>query len=199
MKKIYLTLICGLVVSLFANCGKKDDGNNAPADMSSMCYYARSNASSYGTYYPTTTGATCNYNYQAVGFSQPSTLQYMASGVAPTCGVSTMGTQQQLVYSPTKGLGCVDTSRLYLDGQVVAYGLNQATMTFTVVPTPPNLLVQSAYYNQGMYGNMYYNNTTNQVVVLRVCDASEQCPSGQACRSPFGPSVPSAVGVCYAN
>jgi hypothetical protein len=230
MNKIYLSIVGALIVGLFANCGKKDDDHNGASEMASTCYLMQTSA--VGTN-PAQSGQ-CNYNYAAAGFSNATNINngygqgagqygytagYSGYGGAygqpttPTCSTSVNGTQQMLVYSNSKGIGCVDTSRLFMSGQVATYDLNRTTMNFSVVPTPATLYSNNPYAYQNQYANSGYNSgyntgyansaysTLSPTMVLRVCDANETCASGQTCRSPFGPTpqIASPIGVCYYN
>lgn len=226
MKKVITTaILSGLVLSVFANCGKKDDkaSSNAPADMAATCYFMQTNSAtangSNGMYPTSPNAANCNYNYSVVGGftslygASMNTMMGAGyfSGSTPTCSGG-----QTLVYSPSKGLGCVSTNQLNISGQPVVYDLNRTTLTFTTVSTPnpyyqqqqQGQFSQYPYNNQNMfgYGNNGYPNVNQQytnngltmgVQVLRVCDASENCPNGQSCRSPFGPTTAPALGICY--
>lgn len=200
MKKLLMVLGGALVLGVFANCGNKDQPP-AAAGMSAMCYYQQtSNGAATYNYYGGYVGGNCNYNYSALAGSGFSQAQVGYGGFAQTAGfmgsVCGMGSQA-VVYSPTKGLGCVDATRLNLSGQVATYTLNQQTQTF-VPSSAPSPYYQ--YQNNNMYGyNGFGGSSINgMLTVLRVCDNVELCPAGQSCRSPVGPGASATgVGVCY--
>lgn len=191
-KKILIGGVFGLVLATFVSCGNKDEGRHGAADMNATCYLLQTNALASNP-----TAGHCYYNYSAnPGFQSITTTGYnnnwslgiggwdpwrtnywngYGSNTTPSCGYS-----MQMVYSPTKGLGCVNTNQLNMNGQPVYYTFNQTTLTF----------VQA-------YIQYYPGGTTSTARVLRVCDDSEPCPSGQHCRSPMGPMPSGAIGICY--
>jgi hypothetical protein len=238
MNKVYLTVLGALIVGLFANCGKKDDSHDGGAEISGACYLMQSSAIASTNPAP---GGQCSYNYAAApGFSSASNVnsgynqmagQYgygttygagygngygtsgYGSSMTPTCANSMTGTQQILVYSGSKGVGCVDSTRLFMSGQVATYDINRTTMNFSLIPTPTSLYSNNPYtnnqYGTNPYGTSPYgaspyatsSTVVSPTMVLRVCDASELCASGQTCRSPIGPTaqIASPIGVCYYN
>lgn len=208
MKKLVMMALGGAaVLAIFANCGRNDNNPGGPTGMSASCYYQQTSANggAYAYGYMNQPGTPCNYNYSALssqGFSQANTAGfYQTSMMYGMCS----GGAQAPVYSPSKGLGCVDATRLNLSGQVATYALSQATMAFVPNSAPsPYYQTQPYGYNNGYGGGMsgypgtYGNGMNGMVTVLRVCDGVELCPSGQYCRSPIGPTASSAgVGICY--
>ncbi len=209
MKKLTMMIMGGgLVLALFANCGRNDNNPGGPTNMSAMCYYQQTSTNNNYSY-ANQMGTPCNYNYSALsvaGFTQANTTGgfYQTSSMYGACN----GAAQATVYSPTKGLGCVDSTRLMLSGQVVTYALNQATQTFVPSSAPSPYFGNqmnggySPYGGQAFGGAGYYGGnsfaTNGMLNVLRVCDGIELCPAGQFCRSPIGPtSMNTGVGLCY--
>lgn len=207
MKKLWMALIGAAVLGVFANCGNKDQPS-AASGMPATCYYQQTSSGAGNYNYYGYQGGNCSYNYAALAGSGFSQAQVGYGGgfnqTAGFMGSICMGGSQAVVYSPTKGLGCVDATRLSMSGQVVTYTLNQQTQTFVPSSAP------SPYYQQYQQNNMYgYNNgfgyngayggsTINgMLTVLRVCEAAEPCPAGQSCRSPVGPGAGTGVGLCY--
>lgn len=208
MKKLMMVLSGIAVLAFFANCGRNDQPT-APAGMAATCYYQQtsSGAGTYNYAY-NQPGGLCNFNYSALSAAGFSQAQVGYGGFNQTAGYfgSVCAGSQAVVYSPSKGLGCVDSTRLNLSGQVVTYTLNQTTQTFVPSSAPSPYYQYNNGYNQMGYNQMGYNNiyggnafTNNgMLTVLRVCDGVELCPSGQSCRSPTGPiSYASGIGVCY--
>jgi hypothetical protein len=191
MKKLMMFVLSGLAFGLLTNCGQ-NNGPSASTSMSANCYFQQTSgaSSTYGYM-----GGPCNYNYNmlsAQGFSS-SGGGYGSYGAMGSMYGGYCSSNQMAVYSPTKGLGCVNASSLMMNGQAVMYTLSQATMSFVPSSTPMSTQFPSSYGSG--YGTPYTTGTG--MTVLRVCDtASEPCPSGQNCRSPVGGGL-NGVGVCY--
>ncbi len=176
-KKLLLGGILGLFLATFVACGNKEE-RKGETEMSANCFLLQTNPYAYTAAY-----GQCNFNYGVhPGFSN---VRNHSAGVGlgselfiPICSSG------KLVYSPSKGLGCVSNNQVYLglSGQPVYYMYNPSSNTF--VPSSV----------QGLYPP---NTGASVPPVLRVCDDSEPCPDGQSCRSPFGPYVSSAIGICY--
>jgi hypothetical protein len=189
MKTIYLLALSATVVMLFANCGKKDEPATGKAEMGANCYYVQTNQS-------TTANRTyCSYNYASVqGFTNYTSANgyaYASSfwGAATGCSA-----YQTTVYSEGKGLGCVDSNRLNMNGQPAMYNLDSSRGIFIL--TPATIYPQNTIY--GGFSSGFAYNTGSSGNVLRACEGSgDPCPSGLTCRSPFGPYQGSAIGVCY--
>ena len=218
MKSFYVILLGALALGMFANCGKKDDGPKVAMEMPAHCLFMqRQNGANVNQAF----SAACYYNYNAVqGYSnynaQAGGMGGMYGGYSSTgsagCGTMNGGMGGgAMVYSPSKGPGCVLTAvngqpTIITNGQPVTYQLNQATGFFT--PLPPG----SQPYNNGMYGqNMYnpygsmyggygmngmYGMNQGMESAFRVCDTAEPCPSPYRCLSPFG-TYQSLIGICY--
>jgi hypothetical protein len=212
MKKLtIMVLVGGMVMTLFANCGRNDNPAG-PTNMSAMCYYQQTSTNNNYSY-ANQPGTPCNYNYSALnvaGFTQANTGGfYQTSGMYGACNNGA----QAPVYSPTKGLGCVDSTRLMLSGQIVTYALNQAAQTFVPSSAPSPYYGNQAYGGNNPYGGSilggsmyggagYFGGNSfganGMLTVLRVCDSVELCPAGQFCRSPIGPTaMNTGVGLCY--
>lgn len=200
--KLLIGSLLGLFLATFVSCGTKDESKNGTEDMSVTCYLLQTNALASNP----TASSPCNYNYSANpgfqslnnGYNNPTWgiggglygggwgSNWYGGTSTPTCGSS-----MQMVYSPTKGLGCVNRSYLHMNGQPVYYTYNPATVTFVQSST------QYAGYNPyNPYGGMT-GVPTGAATVLRVCDDSEPCPNNQHCRSPQGPYASGAIGICY--
>lgn len=197
-KKTVTTVVCLLGLAVFANCGKKEDNpNKGASDMSATCYLVQTNSLAGQNTQVANPNNPCAYNYSSNsgfqslggnGYSLTSgTYVGYTGGSTPSCGTS-----MTLVYSPSKGLGCVSNTQINLSGQVAVYDFNRTSLTFTLISTP------NSYYQYNQPN--YYNGTgITGSQVLRVCDVgAEPCPNGQYCRSPLGPQAPAgAIGLCY--
>src|SRR5688500_9962826 len=109
MRKVFV-ILGALTLGVFANCGKKDEGPKVSSDMSAACYYMQRQSGqnpnqAYGT--------GCYYNYGAVqGFSpyygaQNPGYSYYSYGSSGAGGCGMMSGTGSMVYSPSKGAGCV--------------------------------------------------------------------------------------------
>jgi len=229
MKKIYLGLIAIVSVAVFANCGQNNGTTNGNAAMGATCYLMQTGSGStmYGSYgqqqIPVAGAATCGFPYNTVtGFSQINGVSSYGAGYGgygtpyggygtSTFGIGTgsmpsCGANQDVVYSPSLGLGCVNNTTILANGQPIMYTLSTAAQAFVTVSTPNPTLLQyqqmyntqgSSYsYSYGSMGGQSLSQTTNGQV-LRICSSAELCPTGQNCRSPFGPSSVSQLGICY--
>jgi hypothetical protein len=191
MKSIYALLLGGIVLSLFANCAKKDNATTGANEMSSACL----TSSSYGGY----SGCNNQVYASALGFGPAQGVMnnqntgYYSGGYAATpsvyiqCGQINMGSYGATygsgagVYSPSRGVGCVTTQLVNQNGQPAMYALEQTGRYFVA---------------QANYANYYSGSSSS--TVYRTCDAAEPCPSNQACRSPLGQTA-STFGICYYN
>lgn len=216
-------VLCGLVLSFFANCGKNDDGpKGGHAEMSANCYrmqQMQQTGAQWNQPQQPYVGGACSYPYaQAAngGFTYANTsgLTFTSGSFGPTSGTNlsmACSGSQSPVYSPSKGLGCVDNTRITMSGQPVIFDLNQYTGNFYPVSTPNPML---AYQNQmgGQFNNQWNQQSwsgsnfgSNGILptgtqVYRVCDSSELCAGGQGCRPAIGPiSAGSPIGICYFN
>ena len=194
MKSIYAILLGGIVLSLFANCAKKDNASVGANEMSSACL---TQSSGYGGY------SGCNNQVYAnsIGFGPAQGAiqsgygqQYGYGGgyasstpqVMIQCGQINMGgygsgySQGAGVYSPSRGLGCVTPQMITANGQPALYALEATGRYFTP---------------QANYANGYYGGQQSSTV-YRTCDSAEPCPSNQFCRSPLG-QTGSSLGICY--
>lgn len=230
MKKVYSILICAAVLASFANCGKNDDQKRgAPADMSAQCYQMQMAS---GAYNGQNVGQ-CSYPYASASYAGFGPANIVGGGFGSTygsmygatnpyvyggagMGMSACNAGMAQAYSPSKGLGCVETRNISASGQPVIYGLSGTNFT-TVSQFNPTYAAQAQY---GQYGQMnpygQYNpynpytsgwGTTNSMLIpqsqsqlYRVCDNAEPCPGNQTCRNPLGPMVGQApIGICYFN
>lgn len=206
--RMMMLLTCGLVLAFFANCGKDDEHKGGPIEMSGACFLMqRQTMNQWGQQIQQPYGGTCSYPYQQAanaGFTSANGggLTYTAGAMG---GMACSGSQSQ-AYSPSKGLGCVDNTRITLSGQPVIFDLNPGTGNFSPISAPnPYFMYQNQQYgNQLPYGSMGMSNngilpmTSSQV--FRVCEVNESCASGQTCRSPYGPMSGFAqIGICYFN
>ncbi len=188
MKSIYAVLLAGFVLITFTNCGKKDGARTGSNEMSAHCYSP--NQYSYSS---------CNSAaYSAVPGFAPAQIVggyggYAGYGEAVcTTNIGQSYSVPQPVYSPSKGAGCVDSVGINQNGNPVYYMLNSNRSYFTPMG---NSGYYGGGYNGGYYGGGGYG--AGSGVVLRACDTNDPCPSGQYCRSPFGPSTNAAIGICY--
>jgi hypothetical protein len=193
MKSIYALILGGIVLSLFANCAKKDNATTGANEMSSACL----TSSTYGGYSGcnnqvyasalgfgpaqgviSNQGAGYNGGYYGGGYGMTPQVQYQCGQINMGGYGSTYG-QGAGVYSPTRGMGCVTTQMIQTNGQPALYALEQTSRYF---------VAQANYANYGYSGQ--------SSTVYRTCDAAEPCPSNQFCRSPLG-ATPSTFGICY--
>lgn len=186
MKRVLMGLFAVLVMATFVNCGKKDDGQQASANMGASCYNVQTNSATSGN------RGVCNYNFSAYSgfttFNSSSSTSYTSSWMGGTTGCSSY---QVMAYSPGKGLGCVDSGRLNYNGIAARYQLDTYTNEFVLL----NQTASTTYpYGTNNYNYQQYQYSSGATVV-RVCDDSEPCPSGLSCRSPLG-NTPT-LGVCY--
>lgn len=189
MKSIYAILLGGIVLSLFANCAKKDNASVGANEMSSACL---TQSSGYGGY----SGCNNQVYASAMGFG-PAQGAIQQSGYGQYGGYASTTPQvmiqcQQInmggygmsygqgagVYSPSRGLGCVATQMVTANGQPALYALDATGRYFTP---------------QANYANYYGQSSST---VYRTCDSAEPCPSNQFCRSPLG-QTGSSLGICY--
>jgi len=225
MKKILLSLMSLGVVALFANCSN-NSGNSAAATIGAACYFQDLTTPTSYSYAQVSTP--CYFNYNTVsGFSSATTSAsaygYSAYSAYGT-GAASCGANQDVVYSPSRGVGCVTNTMLINTGQPAIYILNAATQSFILysAPNPTYLALQAQYatylaqypqYGNSTYGQLPYGSTyttslasslgayssllqTTGQEVLRACDGNETCPTGQRCLSPFGTAA-SIIGICY--
>lgn len=195
-KKFMIFIIACASLAIFANCGNKDDGaQTGHVDMSATCFLMQTNSV---TSTANTIGAPCYYNYSANPGFQSVGAGYNNGGFYSFTGntaVNCPGNTQR-AYSPSKGLACVNSAQLAMNGQPVYYDYNRTTLSFTTVSTPA---LPYGYGQQGYnpYGNQYGAPAGAVMPVLRVCDPTEPCPDSQHCRSPLGLQPAGALGVCY--
>ena len=229
MKKRYSFMVCLAVLGAFANCGKHEDSAKPPVEMSGQCLLTQRNNPTMGmntmtwgqpTYpqYAANNGP-CSYNYQmasAQGFAPAGMSTGMVSSFGGTMwgagnGACYGNTVQ--VFSPSKGLGCVDTTNITISGQPVIYDLNQSTLNYSPISSPiPNFAAyqyqmqsqQGFGWTGSTFGNTWGGAGNTSIVpqgntqAYRVCDTAEQCPNAQYCRSPRGPmSGAGPIGICY--
>ena len=191
MKTVYLGLFLAAFFGVFANCAKKDDGPKASGDLSAVCFNTQMMQGTQQFGGPIQPNTTCGYNYQAVGggFTQYNAVGGMNMGMTNIASGCQQG-YQEVVYSPTKGLGCVQSQQLTMSGMPARYQLNQMAGVFQLAPQTP-FMPQQQWYPYNQFG-------ANQQQVLRVCDPSEPCPGGQNCRAP-APGMPAmnGIGICY--
>lgn len=207
LKPIFTALLlCATVVGL-TRCGKKDDGPKASEQMNPGCAYMQANGMIQGQ----VSGGACGYPYQNVqGFGMyrgQGSNQYQSGGFGT--GIQNLFAgclqSQAVVYSPVKGLGCVESARLY-DGSMTGapgvparYVLEPSLNTF-ILQGPAMHAGFNQYGQQQQYGQQAYypqNFQSNGSSVLRVCDQAEPCPTNLSCRSPMGPYSGGAIGICY--
>jgi hypothetical protein len=143
----------------------------------------------------------CNYNYAAVsGFSSfDATRGYTYASASPqTVLAQGCSAYSQPVYSETKGLGCVDSRNLTYSGQPAYYAFDGASGQFVLVSSAVGYSQYNGYNGYSTTGwntgYAYSNAAMYSGNVLRACDSSDPCPSGQICRSPYSDTT---VGVCY--
>ena len=181
MKRFFAitVLTFGSLVAFSLGACSKSTG--ASSDMNTSCYLAQTQG------FNTAAGSgSCTYNYQATpGFTNYSSTSiggFASFGGGLGCG------GQTAVYSPSKGLGCLNSGFLGTVGVPAIYAVTGGG-TFQCI----NCTGVAGYPAQiGAFGG--YNTGS----VLRACDANEGCPDGQSCRAPSGVS-PYGLGVCYLN